>query len=136
MGERENTIEIAKSYTNRANDKIPIIELLIREGAYSDAISRAYYACYLIVKSALLLIGETPKSHSGLITVFGLKFVKTKIVDEKNGKFLKEIFDARQTSDYDPIVWFSKEDAEEYFQKTKDFLKLMNNLIDSLLKTK
>lgn len=135
MGERENIIELAKSFNQRANEKIAIIKVLINEKAYSDAISRSYYACYLMVKGLLLLIGETPKSHSGIITTFGLKFIKTKFIEEKYGKIFKELFDARQTSDYDPIVWYSKEDAEDYFEKTKNFIEILNSQFEKLLQS-
>ena len=134
MGERENIMELANSFANRAKEKIPIIKILINEKAYSDAISRSYYACYLMVKGLLLLVGETPKTHSGLITTFGLKFVKTKVIEDKYGKFFKELFDARQTSDYDPIVWYSKEDAEDYFNKTEEFLQVISSQFEKILK--
>lgn len=43
--------------------------------------------------------------------MFGLHFVKTGIIERELGRFYTELFDKRQTGDYDDFVDFSKEEV-------------------------
>lgn len=46
-------------------------------------------------------IGQSSHTHGGAIGLFGLHFVKTGIVPPELGKFYSELFELRQTGDYD-----------------------------------
>lgn len=43
--------------------------------------------------------------------MFGLHFVKTGVIDNNLGKFFTDIYDMRQTGDYDDFIEYSKEDV-------------------------
>jgi uncharacterized protein (UPF0332 family) len=43
--------------------------------------------------------------------MFGLHFVKSGLIDKESGKFYTDIFDMRQTGDYDDYIDFTKEDV-------------------------
>ncbi len=99
-----------------------------------DSISRAYYAAFLAARALLLFIGEEPKTHSGLITLFGQKFVKNNKVEPKYAKIISDLLNARLNSDYKLITWYSHKDAEEYLEKAKEFVSKMEEIYDSLKK--
>ncbi|MHA1973682.1 MAG: HEPN domain-containing protein [Candidatus Hodarchaeales archaeon] len=134
MGERENLIELVDNYLERAESKLRSAAVLLKEGLYDDSISRSYYATFLATKGVLLLMGEQPKSHTGLLTLFGLKIVKKGLMEKKYAKILTSLFDARQNGDYQALVWFDEKDAEEYLNSAKEFVneikKLMKNLME------
>lgn len=132
MGKRENVKEISENYLLKASDKIESAEILFNKGKFSDSISRLYYAVFLASKAILILIGEDPKTSSGLITIFGLKIVKTNLIDKKYAKILTNLFNARQESDYNPLTWFDEKDTREYLDDAKKFLKKMIELSEQL----
>ena len=43
---------------------------------FSEAISEAYYAMFHAAKALLALRGIHPKTHAGVVSQFGLQFVK------------------------------------------------------------
>lgn len=133
MGERENTIELAKSYLDRGKTKLTAAHLLLEKQLYDDSISRAYYAAFLGTKGLLMLMGETTKSHSGVVTLFGLKVVKAGYLDRKYAKILTELSDARQKSDYQPLIWFTEEDAQNLLNNAIEYLDNIKELFKQFL---
>ena len=133
MGERENNLEIGKSYLERAHSKLRSAKILLNEKAFDDSISRSYYAVHLATQGILLILGETPRSHSGLITVFGLKVVKTGLISKEYAKILTNLFDARQASDYNALVWYEETDTKDYLIKAEKFVKRIDELFESLV---
>jgi uncharacterized protein (UPF0332 family) len=53
------------------------------------------------------------QTHSGVRQQFGLHFIKTGKIEKKWGKFYSDIFDKRQTGDYDDFIVFTKEEVAE-----------------------
>ncbi|MFO8017746.1 MAG: HEPN domain-containing protein [Promethearchaeia archaeon] len=134
MGERENRIELANDYLLKSKEKLESAEILLKENKFADSISRSYYAVYLSIKGVLLLIDEEPKTHSGLKMIFGMKFVKTNMVEKKYAKILNELSNARQQGDYNPLTWFNKKDTQKYYADAVDFVERMMQLKKELLK--
>lgn len=91
-------------------------KLLLKAGDSNGACNRAYYAMFDAARAALLaskLSDDvlTIKTHSGLISSFSMKLVKTGLVEIELGKVLNKVEDLRLIADYkgDPV---EKEDAE------------------------
>ncbi|MBD3337533.1 MAG: HEPN domain-containing protein [Candidatus Lokiarchaeota archaeon] len=59
----------------KANRFIDSSELLFNTKDYDSAVSRTYYAMFFSAEALLLTIDLAPKSHSGLISLFGEKFI-------------------------------------------------------------
>ena len=64
-------------------------------------------------------------THSGVRQMFGLHFIKTGIIENELGKFYTDIFDMRQTGDYDDYIDFKKTDV-------LDLIKPANRLISKI----
>lgn len=111
--------ELAKIYVKKAEEKLKSAQILLKENLIDDAISRAYYAAFLSIKALLLLLGSDVKTHTGLITMFNLKVIKEGLLPKDIGKYLHELFDARQASDYAPIAFYDLDDAIELMQKAE-----------------
>jgi uncharacterized protein (UPF0332 family) len=95
MGEKENRIELSKDYLSSAKEKFESAEILFKKKLFADSVSRSYYAVFLSAKSVLLLINEDTKTHNGLRMIFGLRFVKTKMIEKKYAKILNDLNNAR-----------------------------------------
>ena len=89
------------SYARRA---LRTGRLALDDGDAVGATNRAYYACFYAAQAALLEAGETPKSHSGTLSRFGLHFVVSGRVPPEIGRLLSDAFTARQRSDYEAFA--------------------------------
>lgn len=61
--------------------------------------------------------------------MFGLHFIKTGLISKDLGKFYSNIFDMRQTGDYDDFVDFSREDVIEVLQPARDLIERIERLL-------
>lgn len=80
-------------------------ELLLGAGDFDGACNRAYYAMFDAARAALLSTGSVTdlnaiKTHSGLISAFSLRLVRTGRVAVDLGKSLNKIEDLRLVADY------------------------------------
>ncbi|NCO56346.1 MAG: antitoxin [Bacteroidetes bacterium CG02_land_8_20_14_3_00_31_25] len=128
----ENDInELIKYRINRANETIGEVENLIKLGYFNTSINRIYYACYYAVIALILKKGLSAKSHDGVRQIFGLHYVKTGLISKEHAKYFTDLFDRRQTGDYDDFVVYKKETVEELFKPAKDFINTIEELIKS-----
>ncbi len=130
MGERETNIATARKFLERAHQKLYAARILLKEGLYDEVASRAYYGAFLAARAILLLLGENPRTHGGLLAAFGARLVNEGLVDSDYGKILTRLFEARQTSDYHPFVWTDESDARQYLKDAERFVAKMKDLID------
>ena len=61
-------------------------------------------------------------SHKGVISGFGEHFIKTNIFPKEMGRELNRAFEKRQLGDYEYTFVITKDEAEEMFEKSKDFV--------------
>ena len=108
----------------KSDENISAAELLIMQKFYPIAVSRSYYAMFYIAEAVLLTRNLSYSSHQAVISFFNKEFVKTGIFDRKFHKALYDAFQSRQDADYEPIVEFTKEEAEEYLNLAKEFLQV------------
>ncbi len=101
--------------------------LALDDGDAVGATNRAYYACFYVAQAALLDVGEAPKSHSGMLSRFGLHFVVSGRVPSEIGRLLSDAFVARQRSDYDAFAVTDlaaaadlMADAERFVEEVRD----------------
>lgn len=127
---RENDInELIRYRINRANETIGEVENLIKLGYFNTSINRIYYACYYAVIALIIKNGLSAKSHDGVRQMFGLHFVKTGLISKEQAKYYTDLFDRRQTGDYDDFVLYQKETVEELYKPAKDFIKKIEELL-------
>jgi len=50
---------------------------LLERDSLRSSVNRAYYAAYHAVRALLASEGVNPKTHKGVLTMFGEKFIKT-----------------------------------------------------------
>jgi hypothetical protein len=74
--------------------------VLLREGLHRDAMSRAYYAALHYARALLLVKGEEPRTHEGVLRRFSLHFVRTAVLTLEEGKILGRLHKLREEADY------------------------------------
>lgn len=95
--------------------------------------NRLYYAAYNAVSALLIANGDTAQSHSGVIHLFGLRFIKTGIFPAEIGRLYHKLFTMRQTGDYDDTYGLVEEDVLPYVEPTGLFIKQVTDYAKQLL---
>ena len=80
--------------------------------------------------AALLHEGIERHSHQGIISAFGQTFTKSGRVDPRFHRYLKEVFDLRQESDYQPMVRLIDERAQEVLGWAREFVSVCRKLYE------
>ena len=116
-------LEVAKA-------RLKAAKLLFEKEMLEDAVNRAYYAFFHAAKAMLNTLGFDAKTHSGLISEFGLRIIKTKMLDKKFAQYFRRAFEMRESSDYEIGIVFGKDEvqslignAEEFLKKAQEFVK-------------
>jgi uncharacterized protein (UPF0332 family) len=115
MSQIQALIEKARRYLRST-------ELLIQDGDYDSAVSRAYYAMFYAAEAALLKKEMTFSSHKAVISAFGRYFVKTGIFDKRMGRDLNIIFGERQLGDYESNFSISEDNARHALEIAQGFV--------------
>ena len=103
----------------------------VQLGYWRLSANRLYYACYYAVCALLIKDGFTAHTHAGVANQFGLHFVKSGLIDKEQGKFFKQLFNLRQSGDYDDWFEISEQDVMLLFKPAEKFIKTIENLINN-----
>ncbi len=131
--EKTELVKTIKALTEKAEEKLEAASILLENDLFDDSISRSYYAGYYMGKALLLLLDSSPKTHSGMISMLGLKAINEGILDKQIGKDLNHLLEARQTSDYAIVTFYEEEDATEYLKIAKRVVKGIKELLRNKL---
>ena len=115
----------------KAREKLGSAQRWSKEGqAWGDIVSRAYYAAFHAAQAMLYSEGLEPKSHHGVMTLFGLHFVKSGRIDPHFARYLKNLKDDREESDYEifstvneAIATNALREASEFVAEAERYLK-------------
>lgn len=125
----QDRIELANYRIKRAKDTLLEINLHIENKLWSTAVNRLYYACYYAVSALLVKNNIGAQTHGDTRQMFGLHFIKTGLIPKESGKFYTDIFDKRQTGDYDDFVEIGKEDVICLLEPAKRLVLEIENLL-------
>jgi len=85
----------------KAESKLNTAKILFEDEIYEDAISRAYYSMFYATKALLRTRNIVTKTHKGLISKFGLEFVKNGEIGEEYASMISTVEERRGRADYD-----------------------------------
>lgn len=74
------------------------------------------------------------KHHSGVISEFRKRYLKTEIIDRKMSATISELFDLRTDCDYDDFFVISKEETKSAVTKADEFVKTIEKNLNSVYK--
>jgi uncharacterized protein len=106
----------------RAREKLRVADSVLAAGFAADAVSPAYYACYFAAEAALATEGDEPRTHEGLKSLFGLRFVRSGQLPVELASILRELKDERQNSDYSVFPAISDTDATSALARAAQFV--------------
>ena len=126
---QEERQELVKYRIKKARETFNEVSLHVENKLWNTAINRLYYACYYAVIALLIDKDIKAQTHSGVRQMFGLHFVKSGLIDKESGKFYTDIFDMRQTGDYDDYIDFRKEDVLDLIDPANELISKIEMLL-------
>ncbi len=133
MGKRKETnlgrFELAQVMLNDARFNF-------QHKRYRCAISRSYYACHHAARACLEAIGQPLQktrmvAHTACLKIFGLYFIKTRLLPVSLGKTLRALMKLRETADYDLEIKNLEEVAERSYQQADFFLREVERYVQT-----
>jgi len=113
----------------RAKEALDEAKGNIKMGFWRTSVNRLYYACYYAVSALLVKNGHLTRTHSGVIAMFGLHFVTKGIIPMEQGKLYKNLFEKRQSSDYDEWITIEEKDVIPFIAPVEQFITTIEKLI-------
>jgi Uncharacterized conserved protein related to C-terminal domain of eukaryotic chaperone, SACSIN len=86
----------------------------------------------LVRYRALLAVGGQDFSkHARVISYFQKEYIKTGKLDKRFSKYISQAFQIRNNTDYADFFLVSKQDAEEQYEKAREFLESVERYLQS-----
>lgn len=117
---------------DHAKECLTAAQKLIEQNCYKDATNRSYYAIFHAMRSVLVFDGIDMKHHSGIISEFRRRYIKSEIFDVKMSEIISLLFDARTDSDYDDFYVVSKSEAQQQVENAEAFLQAVVSYLKTL----
>ena len=120
--------EEAELYFQRAAECVEDSQVLLDNDRPAASVARAYYAMFHAATAVLVAKGIKRSSHRGILSAFGQYLVKPGLIKQEFHLYLREAFELRQHTDYDPIVDVNAEQAKETLEQAIDFVDACRKL--------
>lgn len=125
----DELIERVRAGVVRAREKLAAARHLLDGGFTADAVPPAYYAAFHMAEAALALEGDAPRSHEGVKSLFGLRFVKTGRLPAELASALRELKDERENDDYSVFPAITEEDARRAVESAEKFVRAVESFL-------
>ena len=96
----EGRQESASEELARAEEELEVAGELVASGRYRIALTRVYFAAFHAVRALLYASDLAPRSHSGLLHLFSLHFVKTGRYEPAAARLVARLQKYREEADY------------------------------------
>jgi len=120
--------EEARLHFIRAAECVEDSRVLLDNERPAAAVARAYYAMFHAATAVLAAKGIKRSSHSGILSAFGQYLVKPGLIKQDFHLSLREAFELRQQTDYDPIVDIQLQQAKQTLEQAIDFVDACRKL--------
>ena len=91
---------MSQATLERGRQEIEAARTLLAAGFPSQALSRAYFACFQAASAALEAVGDVPVTRTGVVSAFARHAVAEDGVGHEAGRILRRLFEHRGDVDY------------------------------------
>jgi uncharacterized protein (UPF0332 family) len=124
-----NINDLIKYRADRSVETLKEAKAMIGNGFWNASVNRIYYSCFYAVSALLLLKSVETNTHKGIRQMFGLHFVQKGIVTKEDGRFFSDLYDRRQTGDYDDFINYDESTVTQLYIQADGFIKRILELI-------
>jgi uncharacterized protein (UPF0332 family) len=121
--------ELAYYRLDQAARCLQTAERSIGVNDFEDAANRSYYCIFHAMRAVLALDRLDFKKHSGVISKFLEKYIKTGIFPVKYSDAIKNAFEIRNDTDYEDFYTVSKSDVATQVENAREFLTAVKEYI-------
>ena len=121
--------ELVSYRINKAKETYSEVPLHIQNQLWNTCINRLYYASYYAVAALLIKNEISTQTHAGARQMFGLNFIKTGKLSKEIGKTYSDVFDKRQTGDYEDFIDYEKQDVMELMEPVSNVISEIEKLL-------
>lgn len=107
----EDKVSLSKLRLDTAKECLNDSFVLINSQSYKASANRSYYAVFHAMRAVLVFDEFDSKKHSGIISEFRKRYIKTGIFTAEISKIIDIQFSVRSHSDYDDFYVISKEES-------------------------
>lgn len=125
----EERAQVVAYRMENARNTLGEVTFHIKHGFYNTAMNRMYYACFYAVSALLVDKGIEAKTHSGVRQMLGMHFVRTGQFPIPLSKFYTDLFDNRQTGDYEDFVYFDEQTTSELYPQAVTFVEAIEKML-------
>jgi len=126
--------EVCEYRINESSRNYKAAQLLFIEEDYLSALNRAYYSVFHIMNALLGLDDFNFNSHAAVIAKFRELYIKTGIFNKNFSKFIGDLFEYRNNSDYTDLFYATKEETEIQIENAKIFCETVKPYIEKRIK--
>ena len=87
-----------------------------------SVVNRAYYAMFYSILALLIFEPYSSSKHSGVLSYFNRRFIKTGEIPKDIGRAVNKAFDIRQRGDYREEIALTPEQVEPYLDWARKFI--------------
>ena len=121
----DNRTDLMQYRLEMAEERLKSSKILLDAGSYKDSISRSYYAMFTAVRALLAIDGQDFSKHAGVIAYFQKEYIKNGKIEKKYSKYISQAFQIRNNTDYSDFFIVSVQDAQEQYEKAKEFFEMI-----------
>lgn len=119
------------AYLEKAARSFDAAGILLANGDFDFAASRAYYGCFYVAEALLSDEGLSTSTHAGVIGEYGRLFAKTERLDRRFHRLLNRSFRARQSADYALNFDLAQAEVREMIVEGRAFRDAANDYLES-----
>ena len=131
---KEENIALANYRIEKAKACLKASKILLDDECYSDSANRSYYAIFHAINALNALDDVGFKKHSGVMSNFNQKYIKTDIFEKEYGKIANSAFEIRKDNDYADFYVVSKNEVIEQHESAVKFVDRINKHINNEIK--
>jgi uncharacterized protein (UPF0332 family) len=124
--------DLAKYRLEKARQCLNDAKSGIEQGSYAVSANRSYYCILHAIRAVLAFDHFDSKKHSGLISEFRKRYIKTGIFPTDFSDSITAAFTIRTKSDYDDFYVVAKTDVETQVQEAERFLASIEAYLSSI----
>ena len=123
--------EYARKLLDKALDAIEAAEGLTNMGKAEIAAGRAYYAMFYITEALLFNQFDLKlNQHGQVIAAYGKHFAKTKELDPKYHRWLRDGFEKRISGDYGVDTGIEEDVAIDMIDQAREFFEVAQTYLE------
>lgn len=94
------------------------------------AVNRLYYSVFHCCNALLLKDNNPVRTHSGVIRMIALNYVKNGKLSKEEGQLITTLFNMRHTGDYDDLFDWTQQQVEPLIEPSRNLINRIVELIN------